>query len=91
MEPNALESTRRKMGMKHEMKAQVMAGKSGRLRLLAEGKAKRTNTGVSMQRESSDILEMRIEKGIVEAVKTVGKEINEGEDPFMNQHTKTIA
>ena len=34
---------RKKIGVKHEMKPWVMVGKSGRLRLAAEGKAKRAN------------------------------------------------
>ena len=57
------------MGVKHEMKAWVKVGKSGRLRYVTEGKAKRTNMEESMQQASLDSLEKGEETTIVEVMK----------------------
>ena len=78
--------------MKHEMKARVMVGKSGRLKLVVLGKAKRTNTVASMQQGSSDSPEMAEEMGIVEAANRGGKETQGGEgwDLLMSHQAKAL-
>ena len=73
------------------MKAWVVVGKSGRLKLVAEGKAKMTNIEEIRQWGSSDSLLKGKETGSHEVRKTGAKETNRGEDPLTNHWTKAIA
>ena len=79
---------RRKMGVKHEMKAWVMVGKSSRLRLVAEAKSKRNNREEIAQRGSLNSLLKGVETMSDEAGKKAVKETNGVEDPLTNHRAK---
>ena len=74
----------RKMGVKHEMKAWMMVGKSGQRRLVAKGKANKTSMEVTTRLGSKDTIEKSEETGTMVAWKKVGKENKAREDPLMN-------
>ena len=75
------------MGVMLEIKAWVSVGKSVRLRLVIEGKAKKTSREESTQREPSDSLRKDKELGSKEAGKKGGKETNGREEPNTNRQT----
>ena len=66
------------MGVKQEMTAWVMVGKSSRLRLVVEGKAMRISREEITQWGSSDSLLKGKEPRSDEVGKKVGKETNGG-------------
>ena len=81
---------RRKMGVKHEVKAWMVVGKSGRLRLVAEGKAKKTGMQVATPLGSADNVEKGEEIGTTVTGKRVGKETKAGKDHFMNHQVAVL-
>ena len=79
------------MGVKHKMKAWGKVGRSGRLRFIVEGKAKRNNTKDSSQQASPNSLEKGEDAITGETIKRGGKENKGGEDPVMTHWAKALA
>ena len=79
------------MGLKHEMMAWMMVGKTDKRRLVAEGKAKKIDMEVATRLGSSDGVTKGEETGIAVARKRLGKETKVVEDPLMNHRAIVLA